>query len=225
MSDAFQGEVLEFESTEQAPPSINRSFFKFQELVEQVGVKPYVLRFWESEFEQVRPVISETGQKYYTPKDIIVIQKIKQLLVTQKLSMQKAKIEIDKLFPVEWNYQSIETDKNKAPKKNKSIEIIKESSTEQFNIKPASLESINLSNEFNSKKQTNTVLEESEKPLEEQEIVEETITEGPHELSTGVEEEIAKIKEKLESILSVIREEKQNIGGQASTEANNTIVQ
>lgn len=69
----------------------NKSTFKFQELTPITGVKPYVIRFWETEFEEIAPVSSDSGQKLYARKDVEAILKIKKLLFEDKLSVQEAK--------------------------------------------------------------------------------------------------------------------------------------
>jgi len=69
----------------------NKSNFKFQELPSITGVKPYVIRFWETEFEEIAPVDSDSGQKIYSRKDIEIILKIKKLLFDEKLSVREAK--------------------------------------------------------------------------------------------------------------------------------------
>lgn len=69
-----------------------KSLFKLDEVCTIVGVKPYVLRFWESEFEEVSPLVSSTGQKLFEQKDIQILAKIKSLLFDNKLSIEKAKL-------------------------------------------------------------------------------------------------------------------------------------
>jgi len=72
----------------------NKSNFKFQELPSITGVKPYVIRFWETEFEEIAPVDSDSGQKIYSRKDVEIILKIKQLLFDDKLSVREAKAKL-----------------------------------------------------------------------------------------------------------------------------------
>jgi DNA-binding transcriptional MerR regulator len=69
----------------------NKSVFKFQELTPITGVKPYVIRFWETEFTEISPVVSDSGQKLYARKDIEAILQIKKLLFDEKLSIPEAK--------------------------------------------------------------------------------------------------------------------------------------
>lgn len=68
-----------------------KSAFKFGELTSITGVKPYVLRFWETEFEEIQPVLGEDGQKVYSRVDVELILKIKSLLFEGKMSLLEAK--------------------------------------------------------------------------------------------------------------------------------------
>ncbi len=70
----------------------NKSVFKFQELTPITGVKPYVIRFWETEFTDIDPATSDTGEKLYARKDVELILKVKKLLFDDKLSIQEAKL-------------------------------------------------------------------------------------------------------------------------------------
>ena len=69
----------------------NKSNFKFQELTPITGVKPYVIRFWETEFPEIAPLTSDEGQKIYARKDVEAILKVKKLLFEDKLSIPEAK--------------------------------------------------------------------------------------------------------------------------------------
>lgn len=73
----------------------NKSHFKLNEVCSLTGVKPYVLRFWETEFEQISPMLSSSGQKLYEHKDIEAIAYIKKLLFDDKLTIDHAKRELD----------------------------------------------------------------------------------------------------------------------------------
>lgn len=70
----------------------NKSNFKFQELTPITGVKPYVIRFWETEFPEIAPITSDSGQKLYARKDIEAILKVKKLLFEDKLTIPEAKV-------------------------------------------------------------------------------------------------------------------------------------
>lgn len=72
----------------------NKSNFKFQELTPITGVKPYVIRFWETEFPEIAPIDSEGGQKIYSRSDVEAILRIKKLLFEDKMSIPAAKARI-----------------------------------------------------------------------------------------------------------------------------------
>ena len=80
-------------------PSISghaKSTFKFNEVTSMTGVKPYVLRFWESEFDQIDPKLNEIGQKIYDSSDIAAVERVKKLLFEDKLSIPQAKGYLDR---------------------------------------------------------------------------------------------------------------------------------
>ena len=74
----------------------NKSMFKLNEVCGLTGVKPYVLRFWESEFSEIDPIVSSSGQKMYEPKDIEAIATLKNLLFAEKMNIEQAKAELPK---------------------------------------------------------------------------------------------------------------------------------
>lgn len=73
------------------PPKSN---FKFHEIVTITDVKPYVLRFWETEFPEINPITDETGEKRYSRGDVENIIKIKTLLFEQKMSIAEAQLSL-----------------------------------------------------------------------------------------------------------------------------------
>jgi DNA-binding transcriptional MerR regulator len=72
-----------------------RSHYKINEVCGATGVKPYVLRFWESEFEDISPEVDDlTGQKLYAKTDLDTVFKIKEMLFEQKMSIDEAKFSL-----------------------------------------------------------------------------------------------------------------------------------
>lgn len=69
--------------------------YKFNEVASLTGVKPYVLRFWETEFHQISPLQNEDGIKSYDKSDLLVIKTIKKLLFEDKKSIPEAKQVLD----------------------------------------------------------------------------------------------------------------------------------
>ena len=68
-----------------------KKFFRIGEVSRIIGVEPYVLRYWESEFPQIRPVRADTNQRTYQKKDLELILEIKRLLYDEKLTIEGAR--------------------------------------------------------------------------------------------------------------------------------------
>ncbi len=62
------------------PFTPSKLYYKIGEVCEIVGVEPYVLRYWETEFSALSPPKNRSGQRTYRPKDIEILLRIKKLL-------------------------------------------------------------------------------------------------------------------------------------------------
>jgi len=69
----------------------NKRFFRIGETSRIIGVKPYVLRYWEKEFQNIRPKRADSRQRTYQREDIETIGEIKKLLYEEKLTIDGAK--------------------------------------------------------------------------------------------------------------------------------------
>jgi DNA-binding transcriptional MerR regulator len=69
----------------------DKLFFKIGEVAKITGVKPHVLRYWESEFKLLKPSKSATGQRVYQKKDVEKVFTIKKLLYNEKFTIAGAK--------------------------------------------------------------------------------------------------------------------------------------
>lgn len=61
------------------------------QVARQLGVEPYVLRFWEEEFPQLRAARTIKGQRYYTEEHVRLLEKIRHLLYVEKLTIKGAR--------------------------------------------------------------------------------------------------------------------------------------
>ena len=68
----------------------NKLYFKIGDVSDLVGVKPYVLRYWESEFPAISPDKSSTGQRVYKRSDVEMLLLIKHLLYSERYSIEGA---------------------------------------------------------------------------------------------------------------------------------------
>lgn len=69
----------------------DKLYFKIGEVAELAGVKPHVLRYWESEFGFLRPAKSKTNQRLYKKKDIELVVRLKELLHSQGYTIAGAR--------------------------------------------------------------------------------------------------------------------------------------
>lgn len=69
----------------------DKLFFKIGEVAQLIGAKTSVLRFWETEFEFLKPEKSSTGQRLYTKKEVNLILEVKRLLYDEKFTIEGVK--------------------------------------------------------------------------------------------------------------------------------------
>ena len=75
----------------------NKLFFRIGDVADLVGVKPYVLRYWETEFPSLSPRKSNTGQRVYKRTDVESLMLIKHLLYKERYSIEGARRRIREL--------------------------------------------------------------------------------------------------------------------------------
>ena len=73
---------------------INKLYYSISEVSTITGLKQYVLRYWETEFTQLKPSKNRAGNRTYRQKDIDLILKIKYLLYEEKYTIEGARIAI-----------------------------------------------------------------------------------------------------------------------------------
>ena len=76
----------------------DKIYFKIGEVARLTGVKPYVLRYWETEFKAIQPVKSPSRQRMYRKRDVELILKIKELLYQQRFTIEGARKKIRELL-------------------------------------------------------------------------------------------------------------------------------
>src|SRR5689334_24678367 len=74
-----------------APEIPDKLYFKIGEVSELLGVEPYVLRYWESEFPILSPKKSGTGHRLYRRKDVELLLRIKHLLYEKRFTIEGAR--------------------------------------------------------------------------------------------------------------------------------------
>jgi DNA-binding transcriptional MerR regulator len=69
----------------------DKLYFKIGEVADIVGVKPYVLRYWESEFTIIKPAKTRSKHRLYRRKDVETLLQIKRLLHEQRFTIEGAR--------------------------------------------------------------------------------------------------------------------------------------
>jgi DNA-binding transcriptional MerR regulator len=73
------------------PEIPDKLYFRIGEVAKLAGIKPYVLRFWESEFSALGPKKSGTGHRLYRRKDVELVLEIKRLLYEERFTIEGAR--------------------------------------------------------------------------------------------------------------------------------------
>lgn len=111
------------------PPIPAKRYFTIGEVSELCGVKPHVLRYWEQEFTQLKPVKRRGNRRYYQHHEVLLIRKIRELLYEQGFTISGARNRLDGVeekadklrasnevsSPVATNTQSLIADEAKLP--------------------------------------------------------------------------------------------------------------
>lgn len=75
----------------------NRLFFRIGDVADILGVQPYVLRYWESQFRVIRPKKSQSGHRVYSKSDVEVALLVKRLLYEERYSIEGARKKLQEL--------------------------------------------------------------------------------------------------------------------------------
>ena len=73
-------------------PKVKKLYYSIGEVSEMTSLKSYVLRYWETEFSQLKPPKNRAGNRTYRQKDIEVILNIKDLLYKKKFTIDGARV-------------------------------------------------------------------------------------------------------------------------------------
>ena len=77
------------------PPIPAKRYFTIGEVSELCGVKPHVLRYWEQEFTQLRPVKRRGNRRYYQHHEVLLVRRIRELLYQEGFTISGARSRLE----------------------------------------------------------------------------------------------------------------------------------
>ena len=83
------------------PPIPAKRYFTIGEVSELCGVKPHVLRYWEQEFTQLRPVKRRGNRRYYQHHEVLLVRRIRELLYNEGFTISGARNRLESYDPRE----------------------------------------------------------------------------------------------------------------------------
>lgn len=83
------------------PPIPAKRYFTIGEVGDLCGVKPHVLRYWEQEFTQLRPMKRRGNRRYYQHHEVLMIRRIRDLLYDQGFTISGARNKLQEIVQVE----------------------------------------------------------------------------------------------------------------------------
>lgn len=86
--------MLEPSQNNELPPIPGKRYFTIGEVSELCDVKPHVLRYWEQEFPQLKPVKRRGNRRYYQRQDVVMIRQIRSLLYEQGYTIGGARLQL-----------------------------------------------------------------------------------------------------------------------------------
>lgn len=87
--------MIEQSAKVQLPPIPAKRYFTIGEVSELCGVKPHVLRYWEQEFTQLKPVKRRGNRRYYQHHEVLLIRRIRELLYEEGFTISGARHRLD----------------------------------------------------------------------------------------------------------------------------------
>jgi DNA-binding transcriptional MerR regulator len=90
------------------PPIPAKRYFTIGEVGELCGVKPHVLRYWEQEFTQLRPMKRRGNRRYYQHHEVLMIRRIRELLYDQGFTISGARNKLQEIVQAERDKRRVE---------------------------------------------------------------------------------------------------------------------
>lgn len=91
--------MTEASSQSELPPIPAKRYFTIGEVAELCAVKPHVLRYWEQEFSQLKPVKRRGNRRYYQHHEVLLVRRIRQLLYEEGFTISGARNKLESADP------------------------------------------------------------------------------------------------------------------------------
>jgi DNA-binding transcriptional MerR regulator len=88
-------EAVNPNSNDDLPPIPAKRYFTIGEVSDLCGVKPHVLRYWEQEFTQLKPVKRRGNRRYYQHHEVLLVRRIRELLYQEGFTISGARNRLD----------------------------------------------------------------------------------------------------------------------------------
>ena len=102
---------------DELPPIPAKRYFTIGEVSELCGVKPHVLRYWEQEFNQLKPVKRRGNRRYYQHHEVLLVRRIRELLYSQGFTISGARNRLDEGVA----FEEVAVDKSAGQKMSSSL--------------------------------------------------------------------------------------------------------
>src|SRR5262252_2081905 len=99
------------------PPIPAKRYFTIGEVSDLCGVKPHVLRYWEQEFTQLKPVKRRGNRRYYQHHEVLLIRRIRELLYEEGFTISGARNRLD-------NTASVQEERDEAPARHARVAVV-----------------------------------------------------------------------------------------------------
>ena len=117
--------MLEASNNNELPVIPSKRYFTIGEVSDLCGVKPHVLRYWEQEFSQLKPVKRRGNRRYYQRHDVILIRQIRSLLYDQGFTIGGARQQLTGEQAKDDNHQTHQVIKQIHSELEQILEILK----------------------------------------------------------------------------------------------------
>ncbi|MDH5300860.1 MAG: MerR family transcriptional regulator [Gammaproteobacteria bacterium] len=118
--------MQEASKTQHLPEIPTKRYFAIGEVAELCGVKPHVLRYWEQEFPQLKPVKRRGNRRYYQQHDVLMVRQIRELLYDRGFTINGARQQLSSKVAVKESVVPVEPSGVNAQDKRLTAQLLTE---------------------------------------------------------------------------------------------------